>query len=188
MRACAPPTTSIGRAEADGRGVAIAAAVGNRRATSRMQTPRAPRACAVKTLKPKPHGVERSEALPALVALPVDRPRRRIDLAVGRRRSRQGRRIRRRGLAQAIGNRPLTVIDGGIAAALALAAADNAAGALTVKVLRAADAGRESGVVRALDLKGLPLGEARFAFKARRPRSRGRDRPAGRDPQRRRAA
>ncbi len=37
-------------------------------------------------------------------------------------------------------------------------------GALTVKVLRANTGGIEDGVIRALDLKGLPLGEARFAF------------------------
>ncbi len=55
---------------------------------------------------------------------------------------------------------------GGLPAAHALADADNAAGALTVKVLRA-DAGKaENGLVRAIDLKGLPLGEAPFAFKA----------------------
>ena len=45
------------------------------------------------------------------------------------------------------------------------AAADNAAGALTVKVLRANTGGADEGILRALDLKGLPLGEANFAFK-----------------------
>ena len=59
----------------------------------------------------------------------------------------------------------MTVIDGGITPAHALAAADNAAGALTVKVLRAQTPGPESGAVHAMDLKGLPLGEARFAFR-----------------------
>ena len=34
-----------------------------------------------------------------------------------------------------------------------------------MKVLRATTGGTEDGVIRALDLKGLPLGEARFAFK-----------------------
>ena len=50
--------------------------------------------------------------------------------------------------------------------ARALTAADNAAGALSVKVLRAAADTAATGTVRALDLKGLPLGEAPFAFKA----------------------
>ena len=35
-----------------------------------------------------------------------------------------------------------------------------------MKVLRAQTGGAETGMVRALDLKGLPLGEAPFAFKA----------------------
>ena len=70
------------------------------------------------------------------------------------------------GLKQAVGDHPLTVINGGIAIPHALAAADNAAGALTVKVLRAQTGPAENGMVRAIDLKGLPLGEAPFAFKA----------------------
>ena len=47
-------------------------------------------------------------------------------------------------------------------------AAENTAGSLTVKVLRAEPAEPEpdTGVVRALDLRGLPLGEARYAFKS----------------------
>ena len=57
-------------------------------------------------------------------------------------------------------------MSGGIAVPRALAAADNAAGALTVKVLRPQSGGAEAGMVKAIDLKGLPLGEAPFAFKA----------------------
>jgi hypothetical protein len=69
-------------------------------------------------------------------------------------------------LAQAIGQRPITVVTGGLAGPRALTAADNAAGALSVKILRAANDTADSGTVRALDLKGLPLGEAPFAFKS----------------------
>ena len=43
--------------------------------------------------------------------------------------------------------------------------ADNTAGALTVKVLRAANDAPDTGTVRALDLKGLPLGDTTFTFK-----------------------
>jgi Domain of unknown function (DUF4159)/Aerotolerance regulator N-terminal len=67
-------------------------------------------------------------------------------------------------LEQTIGQHPLTVVAGGLTQPRALNAADNAAGALTVKVLRAGPAGDDSGTVRALDLKGLSLGEARFSF------------------------
>ena len=60
----------------------------------------------------------------------------------------------------------MSVIEGGLAPALALAGAENTAGALTVKVLRSAKGGAQSGVIRGLDLKGLPLGEATFSFGA----------------------
>ena len=43
------------------------------------------------------------------------------------------------GLAGILGDRKVTIIDGGIAQALALNAADNAAGALTAKVQRIED-------------------------------------------------
>ncbi len=68
-------------------------------------------------------------------------------------------------LAQTLGNHPITIVDHGIPGARALAAADNAAGALTIKVLRADISAAPTGTARALDLKGLPLGEAPFAFK-----------------------
>src|SRR5262249_30889085 len=63
-------------------------------------------------------------------------------------------------------NHPLTVVEGGIPIPHALAAADNAAGALTVKVLRAQTGPGDAGMVNAIDLKGLPLGEAPFNFKS----------------------
>ncbi|MDH7794201.1 MULTISPECIES: DUF4159 domain-containing protein [unclassified Beijerinckia] len=47
---------------------------------------------------------------------------------------------------------------------LALGGAQNAAGALDVRVLRAGPAGAPQGQLRAYDLKGLPVGEAGFAF------------------------
>jgi hypothetical protein len=70
------------------------------------------------------------------------------------------------GLKRIIGNRPLTVVEGGLPIAHALTAADNAAGALTVKVLRTQTSPDDVGTVNAIDLKGLPLGEAPFSFKS----------------------
>ncbi|HZD62148.1 MAG TPA: DUF4159 domain-containing protein, partial [Xanthobacteraceae bacterium] len=67
-------------------------------------------------------------------------------------------------LARLVEQRPITVIEGGLATAHALSEAENAAGALTVKVLRAASGAAETGTVRALDLKGLPLGDTSFTF------------------------
>ena len=67
------------------------------------------------------------------------------------------------GLDKIAGDRPLTVFEGGTPPALALAAAENAAAKMTVKVLRAAG-DVMGGVVRALDQKNSPIAEARFAF------------------------
>ena len=58
----------------------------------------------------------------------------------------------------------LTVIAGGAESALALAGADNNAGALVVKVVRADTNTPANGSVRARDLRGLPLGDAPFSF------------------------
>jgi len=55
-------------------------------------------------------------------------------------------------------------IHAGPANQLALAAPDNLAGALSVKVLRPTTSAPASGHVRALDLKGLPLGDTPFIF------------------------
>jgi len=57
----------------------------------------------------------------------------------------------------------LTIFEGGTPPPLALAGAENAAANMAVKVLRR-DGGAVAGVVRALDQKGSPIGEARYAF------------------------
>lgn len=68
-----------------------------------------------------------------------------------------------KGLSKIVGDRSLTVFEGGTPPAMALTAAENAAAKMTVKVLRAnGDVG--SGTVRGLDQKGSPIGEAHFAF------------------------
>jgi Domain of unknown function (DUF4159)/Aerotolerance regulator N-terminal len=67
------------------------------------------------------------------------------------------------GLSKTIGDRALTIFEGGAPSTLALVAAENAAAKMTVKVLRT-DSGIAAGVVRAIDLKGSPIGEARYAF------------------------
>ena len=91
-------------------------------------------------MKPKPHTVDRSEALPAIAQFlaavhDVDL----VWLSDGTDLGRGADFIK--ALAQTLDNRPITIIDGGIAGAHALAAADNAAGALSVKVLRASTDG-----------------------------------------------
>ncbi|MCP3459913.1 DUF4159 domain-containing protein [Bradyrhizobium sp. CCGUVB23] len=67
------------------------------------------------------------------------------------------------GLTKTIGDRSLTVFEGGTPSPLALVAAENAAAKMVVKVLRT-DSGIAAGTVRALDQKGSPIGEARYTF------------------------
>jgi Domain of unknown function (DUF4159)/Aerotolerance regulator N-terminal len=152
----------VARAEADNRGVALIPLSEPTRDIS-FETPAAARV-RFKQLKPKPHAVERADALPTLGRFLGATPDVEliwltdgVDLGGGS--------DFVAALARLVERRPITVVEGGIASARALASADNAAGALTVKVLRASAGAAESGTVRALDLKGLPLGDASFAFK-----------------------
>jgi hypothetical protein len=115
-------------------------------------------------LKPAPYTVDRAEALPALSRfLSVSADAELVWLSDATDLGHGGDFVN--GLAHVIGQHPITIVAGGIAGTRALAAVDNAAGALTVKVLRAAADTADTGTVHALDLKGLPLGEAPFTFK-----------------------
>jgi hypothetical protein len=152
----------IARAEADNRGVALIPLSEPTRDIS-FETPAAARV-RIKQIKPKPHAVERADALPALGRFLAATPDVElvwltdgVDLGGGN--------DFVAALARLVEQRPITVVEGGVAGARALSGADNAAGALTMKVLRATSGGEETGTVRGLDLKGLPLGDASFAFK-----------------------
>jgi hypothetical protein len=153
----------IARADADNRGVALLPLSETGRDLS-LQTAGAARV-QLQQFKPKPYTVDRSEALPVLSRFLAGAPDAEVvwlsdgvDLGKG------GEFIE--GLKRVIGGHTLTIVDGGIPPAHALAAADNAAGALTVKVLRAQTGSADIGAVNAIDLKGLPLGQAPFAFSA----------------------
>ena len=152
----------IVRAEADGRGVAIVPLSEPGRDIS-LETPGAARV-RLRQIRPKPHTLDRAEALGSIARFLQATPQVEliwltdgVDLGNGE--------AFVSGLARLLDGRPITVVAGGIKPAHALAAADNAAGALSVQVLRAATGAPEAGLVRALDLKGLPLGDARFEFK-----------------------
>ena len=153
----------IARAEADNRAVAILPMSESDRDIS-LQLAGAARV-QIKQIRPKPFGVERSDILPVIERFIAATPDVEfvwlsdgVDLGKGAEFV--------SGLKKTIGQRPLTIVDGGLPGAHALAAADNAAGALTVKVLRAKTGPGDSGLVNAIDLKGLPLGEAPFNFKS----------------------
>ncbi len=151
----------IARAETDHRAVAVIPLSEGVRDIS--FAPAGSARVRLQLIKPKPHTVDRTEALPAISRFLA--ATREVELVwlsdavdLGR-----GSDFAK-SLAPLLDNRPLTIVAGGIADTRALTAADNAAGALSVKVLRAASGTTETGTVRALDLKGLPLGEAPFVF------------------------
>ena len=153
----------IARAEADNRGVAVLPLSDTARDIS-LQLAGATRV-QFQQIKPKPYGVNRTDALPVIERFLAAAPDVEVvwlsdgvDLGNGAGFI--------DGLKRIIGNHPLTIVEGGVAVPHALAAADNAAGALTVKVLRAQTGLSDTGMVSAIDLKGLPLGEAPFSFKS----------------------
>jgi hypothetical protein len=153
----------IARADADGRGVAILPMSNTNRDIS-LDTAGAAKA-RLRLIQPKPYTVERTEALASLDRfLSGTGDVELIWLADGVDVGRAGEFIG--ALARLADKRAITVVDGGMRPAHALAAADNAAGVLTVKVLRPSGGGDDVGTVHALDLKGLPLGEAGYAFKS----------------------
>ncbi len=153
----------IARAETDRRAVALIPLSEGTRDIS--FAPAASARVRLQLIKPKPHTVDRTEALPAISRfLTATRDVELVWLSDGVDLGRGSDFAA--SLAPLVDTRPMTIIAGGIDGARALAAADNAAGALGVKVLRTNSASAETGTLRALDLKGLPLGEAPFAFKA----------------------
>ena len=152
----------LARAETDDRGVALIRMSEPTRDIS-LETPAAARV-RLKQLRPQPYAVERADALPALGHFLDGKPDVEIvwlcdgvDLGGGSEYV--------AALGRLIGSRQLTIVKDGLPPAHALSSADNTAGALTVKVLRSAGGTAETGTVRGLDLKGLPLGDAPFAFK-----------------------
>jgi hypothetical protein len=117
---------------------------------------------ALRQLAPKPYSIERVETLPAIERfLKATGDCEIAWLSDGVDTGRGPEFLE--GLNKTIGDRALTIFEGGTAPPLALVAAENAAAKMTVKVLRT-DGGAAAGVVRALDLKGSPIGEARYAF------------------------
>ncbi|MCC6779398.1 MAG: DUF4159 domain-containing protein [Hyphomicrobiales bacterium] len=152
----------IARADADNRGVTLVALSEPSRDIS-FETPAAAR-IRLKQIKPKPYAVQRSDALPALGRFLAATPdvelvwlSDAIDLGGGKEFV--------AALARLVEQRPITVIDSGLPGVRAVTSSDNAAGGLSVRVVRADASGTDSGSLRALDLKGLPLGDTPYGFK-----------------------
>jgi hypothetical protein len=151
----------IANADSDRRGVALIALSEPARDITVMPAGNA--RVALRQLSPKPYAVERVETLPAIERfLKATGDSEIVWLSDG---VDSGRGTEfTEGLQKILQDRPLTIFDGGAPPAHALVAAENAAAKMTVKVLRAADVGVATGVVRGLDQKGAPVGEAHYAF------------------------
>jgi Domain of unknown function (DUF4159)/Aerotolerance regulator N-terminal len=117
---------------------------------------------ALRQLAPKPYSIERVETLPSIERfLKATGDCEIAWLSDGVDTGRGAEFLE--GLGKTIGERTLTVFEGGAPSALALVAAENAAAKMTVKVLRT-EGGIAAGIVRAIDAKGSPIGEARYTF------------------------
>jgi len=150
----------IAKADNDRRGVALVALSEPARDITLM--PGGTARVALRQLAPKPYSVERVETLPAVERFLKATGDCEIAWLTDGTDTGRGTEFLE-GLSKTIGDRTLTIFEGGTPAPLALAAAENAAAKMTVKVLRSAG-GVAAGVVRAVDAKGSPIGEARYAF------------------------
>jgi Domain of unknown function (DUF4159)/Aerotolerance regulator N-terminal len=150
----------IANADSDRRGVALVPLSEPARDITIM--PAGTARVALRQLAPKPYSIERVETLPAVERfLKATGDCEVAWLSDGVDTGRGSEFLE--GLTKTIGDRALTVFEGGTAPPLALVAAENAAAKMTVKVLRT-DGGIAAGVVRAIDQKGSPIGEARYTF------------------------
>jgi hypothetical protein len=150
----------IANAESDRRGVALVPLSEPARDITLM--PGGTARVALRQLAPKPYSIERVETLPSIERFLKATGNCEIAwLSDGVDTGRGGEFLA--ALGKTIGDRALTIFEGGTPPPLALAAAENAAARMTVKVLRA-NGGIGAGVVRAIDQKGSPIGEARYTF------------------------
>src|SRR4030088_137633 len=150
----------IANADSDRRGVALVPLSEPARDITLM--PGGTARVALRQLAPKPYSIERVETLPAIERfLKATGDCEIAWLSDGVDTGRGPEFLQ--GLSKTIGDRALTVFEGGTPPPLALAAAENAAATMTVKVLRTNGGGGARGV-RALDPKGSPIGEARYTF------------------------
>jgi hypothetical protein len=151
----------IARAEADNRPVALLATARAQKDVSLLRPLEAREQ--LRLLVPSPHQPNRADILPGLTELLKRQPDASviwlsdgIDLGDGE------------AFINALNERvpagQLTAISGGAQSSLALTGAENNAGALIVKVLRADTNTPANGSIRARDLRGLPLGDAPFSF------------------------
>jgi hypothetical protein len=151
----------IANADNDRRGVALAPLSEPARDISLM--PAGTARVALRQLAPKPYSIERVETLAAVERFLKATGDSEIAWLTDGVDTGRGAEFLE-GLGKTIGDRSLTIYHGGTPPPLALVAAENAAAKMTVKVLRPAGGGIAAGIVRAIDQKGSPIGEARYGF------------------------
>jgi hypothetical protein len=150
----------IANADTDRRGIALVPLSDPARDITIMQAGAA--RVALRQLAPKPYAVDRVDVLPAMERFLKNTSDAEVAwLSDGVDTGRGAEFVE--GLGKILGDRALTIFEGGAPSPMALAAAENAAAKMTVKVLRAGS-GIATGIVRALDAKGSPIGEARYNF------------------------
>jgi uncharacterized protein DUF4159/aerotolerance regulator-like protein len=149
----------IAKADNDRRGIALVALSEPQRDI--MLMPAGTARVALRQISPKPWSVERVETLAAIERFLKTTGDAEIAWLTDGTDTGRGSEFLE-GLSKTIGERALTIFEGA-PAPLALAAAENAAAKMTVKVLR--PGGRAAvGTVRAVDAKGSPIAESRFVF------------------------
>ena len=116
----------------------------------------------LRALKPAPYTPDRMLALPAVQRFLEANAKAEIVWIADGLASGQSRNFAE-ALAKVAGDRSVRVIVQD-RPAIALAGADNGTGALEVNMLRAGTEGRSTGVLRALDMRGLNVAEASFDF------------------------
>ncbi len=119
----------------------------------------------LRAIEPLPHLADRSAQLPSLTAFLERNPGSAVVWVSDGVAGPDGDAFPAGLAAAASRNRAdITVLKAERTPALGLAGPDSSGGQLGVIVVRAEPNGRESGTVRALDAKGLPLAETNFAF------------------------
>lgn len=117
----------------------------------------------LRAIRPAPHLATRAGALPAIESFLAEHPDAQVvwlsDGVAG-----PGEEGFPADLAAVVGERPVVVFSETRAPARAIAGTENAAAGLSATIVRAEPNGRDAGVLRAVDLRGLPVGETPFAF------------------------
>jgi hypothetical protein len=119
----------------------------------------------LRALKPQPHLVDRGAQTAAIERFLTDCPSCEAVWIADGTAGAGGREVDRlftEALARA--REGTTVVRAERSAALAIAGSDNGSGRMSVPIVRAEPNGRDSGSVRALDARGLPLADAPFVF------------------------